>query len=110
MLLQLFVSCEKDSVSMLIGAWDDLDSELIICFHEGGIYSWHLPFPGVDPNTGIGHYEVYNDTLRIEEASQLDSCIIYYYDFRITREELTLINLDSQSIKNYVRIDKYFNK
>ena len=103
-----FCSCEKESEELLIGGWDDLHSDVAISFSEDGRYSWGISNPGIDPNSGTGIYELISDTLKIEENfSWFDTTLVTYYNFSVNRNELELINFETQDVRNYERIKRF---
>lgn len=99
----LVMGCHRETAGYLIGVWDDTDSEIAIVFHEDGMYSWHLPWPGVDPNTGMGRYTLSGDTLRIEEYTYTGDTLVNYYIVMVERKSLQLRNLETNEVKNYTR-------
>ncbi|MBN1953245.1 MAG: hypothetical protein JW801_18715 [Bacteroidales bacterium] len=101
--LLLILSCAKEPFDYLIGAWDDVDTERTIFFDEEGRYGWSIPYPGVDPNCGIGSFSVNGDTLCIEEYTWGGDLVTSYFLFRADRKSLQLTNLETEEIKNYTR-------
>ncbi len=107
-ILMAFCSCEKESEELLIGGWKDIQSDVSIGFQEGGGYSWVTSYLA-DPNSGTGFYEVIGDTLRIEENLMwFDTILVTYYNFFVSKNELELINLQTEEVRNYKRIKRYF--
>jgi hypothetical protein len=103
-LLIAFSSCEKEPEDLLIGGWKDLQSDFSISFQEGGQYSWSTNYMA-DPNSGIGSYETDDDTLKIEEIPLWsDTLRVTIYLFTVSKNELELVNLDTQDVRTFEKI------
>ena len=103
-LLITFGACEKEPVDLLIGGWKDIHGDLTRSFQEDGLYLWHVHYMA-DPNSGTGFYSINGDTLRIEENnSWLDTTYVSFYIFSVGKNELELINIETEDISNYERV------